>query len=402
MSIGILIPEFPSQTHSFFWREIVALRTAGANIELLSTRRPPDNACRHDFAPAAREETHYLYPPRWLRAAGALLRRPSAALRAVRYVRGLERTTLRNRLRHLGLMLCAADLLDFARERGVEHVHAHSCADAAHVAAICHVLGGPSYSLTLHGDLSVYGRDHASKMAAATFVFCDGPHLVDQIVRGAGVPPARVASNWMGVDTARFTDGGRARRSSDGRLRVVTVARLDECKGHRFALEAIRAVLDQGVDIDYTLVGEGSHRAVIEAEIERLGLADRVTLLGTRGERDVLDILQTADAFVLPSVGLGEACGVAAMEAMSCGLPVVCSRIGAMPVVVDDGSAGMLVNQADVAELTTAFIVLATNPALRHQLGARARSRAVAEFDVHATAGRLLRAIMARPMLNTK
>ena len=400
MSIGILIPEFPSQTHSFFWREIVALRSAGANIDLLSTRRPPDSACRHDFAPTARAETHYVYPPRWVRAASTLLRRPSAAVRAVRYVRGLERTTLRNRLRHLGLMLCAADLLDYARERGIEHVHAHSCADAAHVAAICHILGGPSYSLTLHGDLSVYGRDHTSKMAGATFVFCAGPHLVDQIVRGAGVPPTRVKSNWMGVDTARFTDGGGSRRSNDGRLRVVTVARLDECKGHRFALEAIRAVLDHGVDIDYTLVGEGAYRPVIEAEIERLGLTDRVILLGTRGERDVLEILRTADAFVLPSVGLGEACGVAAMEAMSCGLPVVCSRIGAMPVVVDGGSAGMLVDQADVAALTTAFIHLATNPQLRQQLGVRARARAVAEFDVHATAGRLLRAIMARPPLN--
>src|ERR1700686_2728263 len=63
MRIGYLVPEFPSQTHIFFWREIQALRDLGENIVLLSTRRPPSQACRPEFASSARAETRYLFPP---------------------------------------------------------------------------------------------------------------------------------------------------------------------------------------------------------------------------------------------------------------------------------------------------------------------------------------------------
>src|SRR5258708_15900 len=63
MKIGYLVPEFPNQTHIFFWREILALRRLGESIVLLSTRRPPSQACRHEFASSARAETRYLLPP---------------------------------------------------------------------------------------------------------------------------------------------------------------------------------------------------------------------------------------------------------------------------------------------------------------------------------------------------
>jgi len=394
VKIGILIPEFPSQTHIFFWREVVELRRVGIGVTLISTRRPPDAACRHEFAAAARAETHYVYPPRWLRALLVLVAHPIGAVRALGYLRRLERTTLRQRVMHLGLLLCAADLFDHARRRRLEHIHAHSCADAAHLVALCRVLGGPPYSLMLHGDLAVYGRDHASKMERASFVFCAGPHLVEQIVDGAHYPADRVIPSWMGIDTDRFVDAG-ARGYRPRVLHLITVARLDECKGHRFALAALRALVDRGVDARYTLVGEGPFRTAIENEITGLGLSDRVELVGTQSESEVLRLLQHADVFVLPSVGLGEAYGVATLEAMSCSMPVVCSRIGSIPLVVEHGVAGFLVDQGDVAGLMDAFDRLAADPALRRQMGAAARRRAVETFGVQDTTENLIRAIRA-------
>src|SRR5208337_4027216 len=163
MQLGYLVPEFPSQTHIFFWREIVALRGMGISVHLISSRRPPPDACRHDFAQAAARETHYVFPPRWLPALGALAVRPGCTLKALGYVWGLREAGFKQKLKCTGLLFSAADLLLFARSRRLDHIHAHSCADAAHVVALCHVLGGPGYSLTLHGDLPVYGTDHASK-----------------------------------------------------------------------------------------------------------------------------------------------------------------------------------------------------------------------------------------------
>jgi glycosyltransferase involved in cell wall biosynthesis len=390
--IGYLVPEFPSQTHVFFWREVQALRDLGVPVHLVSSRRPEAGACRHAFAEAAARETHYLFPPRLLPALGALLTRPVRSLKALRYVLGLRESSWKKRLKYCGLLLCAGDLLRHAQVQGYRHLHVHSCADTAHVAALAHLLGGPTYSLTLHGDLPVYGTDHASKMGGARFVACVTAPLRRQVLEQVGLPAERTGVLWMGVDTDRFcADGLRA--YEPGRLHMVTVARLNAMKGHVHALAAMRQAVDRGCDVRYTIAGEGPHRAEVEAAVRRLGLADRVEMSGTMSETAVRELLQRADAFVLPSVGLGEAAPVSVMEAMACGLPVVASVIGGTPDMITDRVDGLLVAQADEAALADALVFLARNPEERRRLGRAARERAVQAFDSRQTARRLLQAV---------
>jgi glycosyltransferase involved in cell wall biosynthesis len=391
VTIGVLIPEFPSQTHIMFWREVTAIRAAGEDVAVISTKRPAADACRHSFAEAARREAHYVFPPRPAASALALAGRPVGVARALRYVAGLSGGARKGRLRCLGLLACAADLLDFSRRRRIEHIHVHSCGDAAHIAALCHALGGPPYSLTLHGDLPVYGTDHARKMARAKFVMTAGPHLLGQVT-AVGVPPGRAIASSMGIDLEAFRDGGR-RRLERGRLRLVTVARLNPCKGHRHALAALRAGLDAGLDLSYTIVGEGPARGDIEGEIRRLGLGANVGMVGSLGEDGVAEALRDADAFLLPSVGEGEAWPVSLMEAMASGLPVVCSIIGSTPEMVSHGVEGFLVPQRDEPALAAAIRQLAEDPERRRRMGEAARARMERGDDCHRTARRLLEAI---------
>ena len=118
-------------------------------------------------------------------------------------------------------------------------------------------------------------------------------------------------------------------------------------------------------------------------------------MTGTMSEAAVLELLQQADAFVLPSVGLGEAAPVSVMEAMACGLPVICSIIGGTPDMIRTGVDGLLIKQADEAALAEAMVLLAENVEERRRLGQAARERAVQFFDSRATARRLLEAIQA-------
>lgn len=391
--LGYLVPEFPTQTHAFFWREAAALRRFGTSVHILSTRSPPADACRHSWAADARGQTRYLFPP-GVGAVGWLLARPLATLAAVRYVLGLRESDPRAKLRLLGLLPSAAELVRYARRHGLWHVHVHSCGDAAHLAALARVLGGPGYSLTLHGDLPVYGKDHPSKMARAETVVTVTRPLREQVL-GIGVPADKVEVIWMGVDLAAAPPSPE-RTGEAGRLHAVTVARLNLAKGHRFALAAVRAAVDAGRDVRYSIAGEGPARAAIEADVDRLGLADRVALLGTLGEEAVRDLLARADAFVLPSVGLGEAAPVAVMEAMAAGLPVVSTVIGGVPDMVADGEDGLLVPQADVPALTAALLRVADDVPLRGRLGRAARARAERQFDSSALARRLL-GVIARP-----
>ena len=389
-TLGYLVPEFPSQTHAFFWRELQAMRETGARVHLISTRRPAD-PCPHEFAKEAAGQTQYLWPFS-SRALRQLAARPGRTLRAVGYVRGLSESTAKERAVKLGLIPVAAELLALCRGRGIEHIHIHSCAEAAHLGPLCRILGGPTYSLTLHGDLPVYGRDHRHKMSAASFVSADARPHARQVVERVGLPPERTLHIWMGVNTDQFIDAGR-RSFEPGKLHLATVARLNMNKGHRFALAAMRRALDEGLDITYSLAGSGPAEREIVAEIEKLGLGDHVRMLGSLSESAVLDLLQSADAFVLPSINMGEAGPVSVMEAMSCGLPVICSVIGGTPDMIDSGRDGLLVEQRDVDGLHDAITQLARDPDYRRRIGEAARQSAIEKFDYRANARRLLDAI---------
>jgi glycosyltransferase involved in cell wall biosynthesis len=389
-TLGYLIPEFPGQTHVWMWRELVALRAAGADVRVVSTRRPPPDACRHEFADEARRTTHYLYPP----AVTAVLGRPLGMLRACSYLLGLGESSIKQKAKYVGLAACAADLTSWSKRHGIGHVHAHSCGDAAHVVAMSAAMGGPTYSLTLHGDLPVYGSDHRSKMRQARFVATAGEHLIPPVVQQAGVEPARAWSNPMGTDTDRFVDNGR-RSPAAGRLQLLTVARLHRCKGHVYALEAVRRVIDRGVEVHYTLAGSGPHEQEIRQDVARLGLDAAVTFLGSVGEATVIDLLQTHDAYLLTSIGLGEASPVGVMEAMSCQCVALCSNIGSTASMIQHDTDGIVVGQGDVDAIEAALLRLAADPALRRRLGAAARTKAVQRFDSRTLALKLLERIEA-------
>ncbi len=395
LRLGYLVPEFPSQTHAFFWREISALRRSGVDVRLVSTRRPPASACRHEFAPAAISETHYIFPPSLPSLGGWAASGFPGATRLLSYLGALEASGVNNRLRQSGLVASAIDLVKWARVNRIDHVHVHSCADAAHVLALARRLGGPPYSLTLHGDLDVYGTDHRSKMKDAKFVCAVGNHLRQQILSKTDVSRDKVIVTCMGVETSELARLGTERSYAAGSLHLVTVARLNPAKGHIYALAAVHFCLQAGLDVHYTIAGEGPHRGVISSKIDELGIKDRVTMTGTLPESEVFRLLSVADAFVLSSTGLGEAWPVSVMEAMATALPVISSVIGATPEMITSGEDGLLVPQANVQALASAISLLASDANRRQKIGEAARRTAIKRFDVAVTAGTLRYAIQS-------
>ena len=392
-SIGYLVPEFPSQTHAFFWRERQAIEESGVRVHLFSTRRPDPNACPHAFAEAARAQTTYLFPPKLGPVARFLAAHPAALARALHYIAGLRETALPRRAVLSALIGSAAQLVIECRAAGITHVHIHSCADAAHLGALAHILGAITYSLTLHGDLPVYGTDHLAKMASARFVSAVTAPLQASLQAQID-PDGRFPVIWMGVDTSRFTPdpAARATRPAD-RFEVVSAARLNFTKGHRFFLRAMAQLRAEGIDIHYRLAGEGPERAAIEAEIAELGLGDAVEMLGSVGEDQVLHLLQSSDTLALTSIQQGEAAPVAVMEAMACGLPPICSIIGGTPDMIQDNVDGFLTAQEDVEAIAAAARQLATDPARRAAMGQAARASAIRLFDHRNNAAALYREI---------
>jgi colanic acid/amylovoran biosynthesis glycosyltransferase len=388
--VGILIPEFPGQTHIFFWREIEALRAMGIEPELASTRLPPRGVISHSWSTEAMETTEYLSPPGIADLAaigrelaqsmsGGFARVAASMLRA----RGLP---LRGRLRLIGLAAMGARLARHARERGWRHVHVHSCADAAHVAMFAHLLSGLSYSVTLHSPLCDYGPNQREKWRHASFAVVITRALLREVHANlAGSLPSTIAVAPMGVDLQRFVRAGAYQPWSEGHpLRVFSCGRLNLCKGHGDLVRAIGILRDRGIDARAEIAGEdeqggsGFHRT-IEKEIADAGLSEAVTLLGAVSEEVVRDRLESAHVFSLAS--LAEPLGVAIMEAMALGVPVVVTGAGGVPELVENDRHGLLVPPSSPVALADAIERVARDPVLASRLASAGHDRVVAEFS---------------------
>ncbi len=171
----------------------------------------------------------------------------------------------------------------------------------------------------------------------------------------------------------------------DDRFNLVIVGRLDTVKGHHLAIEAV-AVGSVPQDIHLYIVGLGPCEAVLRALAKSRGVENRVHFLGFR--RNVYDYLAHCNLLLMPS--LHEGLPYTLLEAMALGIPVVAARVGGLAEVVQDESTGLLVPSQDTKALAQAICRLHEEPALRSQLGDRARHLQQAKYSLKAMTERYL------------
>jgi glycosyltransferase involved in cell wall biosynthesis len=158
-----------------------------------------------------------------------------------------------------------------------------------------------------------------------------------------------------------------------GRPVVLTVARLDEQKGHHYLLDAAAQV----PEAQFVLAGDGPLRASLEAQARSLGVEERVKFLGYRN--DIADLLADCDVFVLPS--LYEGLPLSILEAMSAGKPVIATHIGGTDEAVIAGETGLLVPPANPTALAAAIRAVLTDRPLAQRLASAGRARVEQEFS---------------------
>jgi N-acetyl-alpha-D-glucosaminyl L-malate synthase BshA len=159
----------------------------------------------------------------------------------------------------------------------------------------------------------------------------------------------------------------RARLSPDGRPVVMHVSNFRPVKRLDAVLEVFRRINDR-IPSRLVLVGDGPERPPAEALAGRLGIAALVHFAGE--QQDPVDWLSAADLFLLPSSQ--ESFGMAALEAMACGVPVVASRVGGLPEVIEDGRTGFLCAPEDLEGMAERGIALLTDAALARRIGREA------------------------------
>jgi glycosyltransferase involved in cell wall biosynthesis len=188
-----------------------------------------------------------------------------------------------------------------------------------------------------------------------------------------GISASKLRVFWNGIDLARF-----AYRGPQPEGPAVTVARLSPEKDVRNLLGAARQVIDVMPGFRLEIAGDGPCRTELMELADELHLGEHVRFLGEVG--DVSALLGRASLFVLPSQS--EGISLTILEAMARGLPVVATRVGGTPEVVEDGETGLLVAARDSAALAHGILQLAGNPQEARRMGLAARQRAEMHFDV--------------------
>lgn len=203
--------------------------------------------------------------------------------------------------------------------------------------------------------------------------------LIDDV----GVPAGKVTAIHNGVDFSRFGRASslesRARLSLPADVPIVgTVGRLDPVKDQAGLIRAFAQVRARHPKTLLVVAGDGPCRAELEQIAIEVGQRDYVRLLGTRD--DIPAVMSALDVFVLPSIAEGISNTI--LEAMASGLPVVATRVGGNPELVEDGVGGVLVPRSDPEALAAALSPYVGDAELRKRHGQASRHRAIGHFSL--------------------
>jgi glycosyltransferase involved in cell wall biosynthesis len=243
-------------------------------------------------------------------------------------------------------------------------------------------------TVVVSGNRLVPGDDPPLKQRLDDWTLSLADHVVSNSEAGAhyvrrhGVDLERVSVIKNGRDLSAYGRSTANLRESLGlepTTRIVgTVGRLVERKGHQELLDAWTEIAAERSDVHLVIVGDGPERDALRRRAERNGVADRVSLLGTRD--DVPDLLGDFDVFAFPS--RSEGLPGALVEAMAAELPIVTTPVDGNAELITDGETGLHVPVRDPSALADALRRLLDDPELAQRLGKRAGETAREEYAI--------------------
>lgn len=286
------------------------------------------------------------------------------------------------------LLALAGKIVAVAKTLGLDIIHAHYAVPHAIAAYLAReMLGpdGPKVITTLHGtDITLmtaepsFADTIAFSINASDAVTAVSESLRDDSYRKLHITRDIVTiPNFLDPEEYRriYTPGLRERFATPPEKVIVHMSNMRKVKRIDVLIEAFARIVQQ-MPARLLLVGDGPELCSACELAGQLGVRDKIHWLGN--QEQITPLLSVGDLFLLPSEQ--ESFGLAALEAMACGLPVVASNAGGIPEVVVHGETGLLVPVGDAAALAAASVQILRDPAQHQAMGKAARERAVSRF----------------------
>lgn len=354
MTIAYLVNQYPKVSHSFIRREIAGIEACGLPVARFSIRSKGSELV-DEVDKLEQELTQVVLGIGKVGLLVALLRvavtKPAHFLSTLWLMLQVGWNSERGILRHFAYLAEACVLLGWFSDLGIAHVHAHFGTNSTTVAMLCHALGGPPYSFTVHGP-EEFDKAEAialtEKIKRSAFVVGVSSFGKSQLYRWCEHEQwSKIHVVHCGVDDLFLT---QAPTPIPDQPRLVCVGRLCEQKGHLILIEAASRLAAEGLPFKLILVGDGPLRTQIETQIAQRNLQDHIEITGWASNPEVQQQILASRAMVLPS--FAEGLPVVIMEALALSRPVISTYIAGIPELVEPGVCGWLVPPGSVESLT--------------------------------------------------
>jgi glycosyltransferase involved in cell wall biosynthesis len=397
-SIAYIVKAWPRLSETFILNEIISLEQRGVPIRIFSVREADAGPSHSKVDQVRAKVTCLAMRPRWKQAVAAnlrlLCRQPGRYLRLLAHV--IATKVIRGRYGPPRHFFQAAYLADILSREPVDHLHAHFASTPARVALLAHRLTGIPFTFTAHAKDIYLSNPEAfrAKLEGARAVVTCTQYNRDFLLERYGLfCDGKVHCVYHGLDPLQFklTLPGEVETEKPV---ILSVARLVEKKGLGDLIVAADILRRRGRVFQVEIIGSGPQRETLKAQVKRLGLADRVRLLGAQTHESVCVAYERAAVFALPCViaSNGDRDGIpnVLLEAMASGVPIVSTPVSGIPELVESGVNGLLVRPNDPAALADAIDKLIASQELRGSLARAARAKVESSFSLDASAERLL------------
>ena len=397
MKIAFIVNTFPNLSQAFILTQITGLLDLGHDVEIFARDNPNEQKKHPDVEKYRLMERAYYFnmPPNKIKC----------VLKAIYLiVTSFHKSSLKV-LKSLnipkygkGTLSLIYTLTPFL-DKSFDILHCHFGPNGI-ISVYLKEIGIPGkYITSFHGyDVNIYPRIAGENVYSNLFkkgdIFTCNTNFTKQRVMELGCADKKILILPAGLPVGRFKFSERKIQDKEP-IKILTIGRLAEEKGHRYAIEATSEVAKKYKNIEYIIAGDGSLRSELENLVSKLEIQSYIKFLGGVDQDEVLELYQQAHIFILPSViaksGGTEGQGLVLQEAQAVGLPVISTSIGGIPEGVLDGKSGFLVPERDVDALSVKLYFLITHPELWPEMGRCGRKFVEEQYDIQKLNQRLVK-----------
>jgi colanic acid/amylovoran biosynthesis glycosyltransferase len=390
MKIAFIVSRFPALSETFILNQITGLLDMGHDVEIFAEHKSEDRKMHPDIEKYRLEERTYysnIPPNRFIRFLKAIYlvvvnfhRSPLKILKSLNIFNyGRSALSLRLFYRMTTFLNTNFDMIHchfgpngiigvYLKKIGVKGKIVTTFHGYDMSAVISSEDGDVYKKLFLYGDLFLPISDYWGKKLKE--LSCDEKKII---------------VHRMGINIEKFKYSERKIQLGET-VKILTIGRLVEKKGHGYAIKAIAKVVAKHENIIFNIAGDGDLRNKLESLVSELEIKKYVKFLGKVEQNEVLELYRQSHFFILSSVtannGDQEGIPVVLMEAQAIGLPVISTYHSGIPEVVIDGKSGFLVHEKDVDALAEKIEYLIEHPELWSEIGREGRKFVEERYDI--------------------